>query len=250
MRRLFSLALGALVLAAQMSCGFDALFEHRLLVAMPTLPDVWEGLRLDAYRIEWRDADGVMRTAIVAPGGEALLCLERGLPQAILAYPLAQGYSLRPAGFLYPADCPEDPDALPSRSPTSASMSFASGYAAEVAGRLAALGLDASAFPLDRLEASWSAKGRDPWALQPWKTARALAEGSFRVSLFPAAGTNVRLPEGRWLPESPFCSLGFMQDGGRDATLPEGLSLFYGEGGRLEVQVDEEGKVIMVLDDP
>ena len=246
MKRVMSIIFAAMLLV-QMSCGFGNLFEHVLLVEPPALPEVWKGLKIDAYLLEWRDSDGNPRTAQLPPGGGMALGVARGLPQTILAYPLASGCRLKPAGLLYPADCAGDPDALPSQEPTRVRLSYASGYAAEVGRKIEASGLDAAAFPLKRLEASWSDKGKDPWTLQPWKAAKALAEGAFRVTLFPAPSANVRLPEGTWYPESPFCRLNVVEGGVREALLPKGLCLFYGESGLVEIQVGEDGGALVVV---
>ena len=249
MRKCFPAVLAAsIVLAAWSSCGFEALFTHELLLEPPALPKDWEGLAVDRYKLEWRDAEGRKQSASAEPGAGTVLTVARGGPQAILAYPEIGSTRLRPAGFLYPADCREDPDALPSVSPTVASLTYASGYAAEVAAKLEALGFDAFAFPLERLQACWVEKGKDPWALQPWKAAKALAEGAFRASLFPAAKVRVPLPPGTWLPESPFCSLSPLGDSVREATLPEGLSRFFTGQEVLEVRVEGEDYAILARD--
>jgi hypothetical protein len=236
------------IVSAQSSCDFDALFVHKLVLEAPRLPDVWKSLKVDAYRLEWRDSEGKRLIEEIQAGEVFSLSVARGLPQAILAYPLASNYSLRPAGFLYPADCDEDPDALPSGTPARARLSFASGYAAEVAEVLERLGFDAFAFPLNRLEDAWSGKGKDPWTLPSWKTAKALAEGAFRVSLFPAATAQLCLPSGDWLPESPFCPIRQREDGLREVVLPQGLSIFQGKTGILEIMIDEEGHIAIVAD--
>jgi hypothetical protein len=230
------------------SCDIGVLFRHELLIEAPALPEAWKDLAVDSYELQWRDAEGVMRSASLEPGGALALIVARGVPQAILAYPRIGGRRLRPAGFLYPADCAEEPDALPSALPTAAALSFASGYAAEVASKLEALGLDASAYPLERLEKCWSEKGKDPWALPPWKAAKALAEAAFRATLFPAAKVRVTLPVGTWLPESPYCRVSLLGMGVQEAVLPEGLSRFYGEGETLEVLVKEESYTVLARD--
>ena len=242
----FAIAAATLSLLFFSCGGLDCLFRQKLLLEMPETPETWKAIAIDFYEVEWTDDQGIRKTERIAPGVRAVLSVSRGLPQAILAYPWAGAFRFRPAGFLYPLDCEEEADALPSDSAASAAFNFASGYTAEVAGKLEALGLDAFVYPIEKLKVSWSELNKDPWAFPPWKAAKALAEGAFRVSLFPEAKVLVPLPRGTWLPESSFCALSCLEGGAAAAMLAEGISYFYSDSEVLEVLVEGEESVSLV----
>jgi hypothetical protein len=198
------------------------------------------------YEISWKDETGRDRVAAVEEGQALSISLKRGARQAILAIPRCGEKEFKPAGALYPFDLEDIPrEGLPSPNPDTMKLSFSSGYPSETARLIEAGGYDPWIYPLEKLGSIRDTRGRDPWSLPPWKAARSLLEGSFRISAFPAATNSFPLPaDSKWWPESPLClvdSDGVIQT----ARLSEGIHVFFGEtvkiiaevsGGEIRVQ--------------
>ncbi|MDP2791375.1 MAG: hypothetical protein Q8O15_06405 [Rectinemataceae bacterium] len=183
------------------------------------------------------------RSAVVTEGDALLITLKRGARQAVLAVPRCGGMVFRAAGALYPFDLDDIPRAgLPSANPDTMRLTFDSGYPAETARCIEAGGFDPWAYPLEKLVSIKETRGRDPWSLPPWKAARSLLEGSFRLSAFPSAAYTLQLPpDTRWWPESPLCFIEF--DGTKQTVrLSEGLHVFFGKGEKIIAEVSG-GKV-------
>ena len=205
---------------------------------MPIRPELWLGLEALIYEIRWKDEEGIDRVAAVGEGDALLVSLKRGVRQAILAIPRSADREFRPAGALYPFDLDDIPrEGVPSRNPDTMRLSFSSGYPSATARCIEADGYDPWVYPLEKLGSIRETRGRDPWALPPWKAARSFLEGSFRISSFPAATNSLLLPaDSQWWPESPLCLL--ESDGvTQTARLSEGIHVFFGKAERLVVKV-------------
>lgn len=233
------LAFTALTMTAlAVSCSFDCLFIHDIIIAAPERPRVWQGAGGLTYRLAWRDEQGLSREEIVGEGEEIAIRVRRGERQAILATPLWNGARLLPAGALYPRDLAAQPGDLPSADPCRMALSFASGYAAAVAAIIMERGVDPWAYPVEKLAEIPVAARKDPWDLPPWKAADAILGGTFRATAFPSARSVYSLPAGElWLPESPFCAIGG-EEASRSAALADGLHFFYTEQRTLAVRVE------------
>lgn len=225
------------------SCGFDCLFVHTVIVEMPERPDTWSGMGALSYALSWKDETGAERLAFAGEGEALVLRLRRGDPQAILALPSQGQMTFLPAGALYPFDLEPSGGELPSAAPDRLKISFESGYAAATARLIESCGYDPWVYPLEKLKSVNEAKRRDPWALPPGKAAGLLVEGAFRISLFPAPAGSFLLPgDARWWPESPFCRIDSVEgkgDGGQKACLSEGIHLFFSGEEKLVVKVED-----------
>ena len=222
------------------SCSIRCIYIHTICVEMPIRPELWQGLDALVYEIHWKDEEGMDRVASVSEDGALLVNLRRGARQAILAIPRSAGRKFRPAGALYPFDLDDIPgEGVPSRNPDTMRLSFSSGYPSATARCIEADGYDPWVYPLEKLGSIRETRGRDPWALPPWKAARSFLEGSFRISSFPAATNSLVLPtDSPWWPESPLCLL--ESDGARQtARLSEGIHVFFGKEERLVVKVSK-----------
>ena len=232
------------LLIAFFSCGLDSLFIHEIILEMPRRPLAWLSLGVLSYELRWIDEEGQERFALVAEDETVSLRLPRGGRAAIRALPLCGEAILDQAGSLYPFDVEEPENDMPSKKPDRMKLSFQSGYAVAVADALEAAGRDPWAYPIEKLAAIPEGIGRDPWTLPAWKTAQALIDGNFRLSLFPKPATEVRLPgDAEWWPESPYCLIE-RGDKGSVVTLPEGIHGFFSPSERLIVSVSD-GKAIV-----
>ncbi|PKL04076.1 MAG: hypothetical protein CVV53_08945 [Spirochaetae bacterium HGW-Spirochaetae-9] len=220
------------------SCSFECIHIHTICLITPDRPEPWKDCGLLGYEIRWKDPEGVEHSASVAEGDGLIVDLKRGVRQAIIAVPHCGARELRAAGALYPFDLYDIPrTGIPSSNPDTMRLNFNAGYPAETARCIEAGGYDPWIYPLEKLASIRETRGRDPWSLPPWKAARSLLEGSFRLSAFPAAGYTLQLPpDRRWWPESPLCFIDF--DGvTQTARLSEGIHVFFGEEEKLIAQV-------------
>ena len=220
------------------SCGFECIIIHTICIETPCRPESWQGLEALIYEISWKDETGRDRVAAVDEGQAFLISLKRGARQAILAIPRCGGMEFKPAGALYPFDLDDIPsEGIPSPNPDTMKLSFGSGYPSATARLIEDGGYDPWVYPLEKLGSIRETKGRDPWSLPPWKAARSLMEGSFRISAFPAATNSFTLPaDSKWWPESPLCLVD-SEGETRTARLSEGIHVFFGETGKLIAQV-------------
>ena len=239
--------LAAGLLIAFFSCGLDSLFIHEIILEMPRRPLAWLNLGVLSYELRWNDEEGKERFAVVAEDDIFSLRLRRGGSEAIRALPRCGEAILDQAGGLYPFDVQEPENDLPSKRPDRVKLSFQSGYAVAVADALEAAGRDPWAYPIEKLAAIPEGIGRDPWTLPAWKTAQALIDGNFRLSLFPKPATEVRLPgDAEWWPESPYCLIE-RGDKGSVVTLPEGIHGFFSPSERLIVKVGDGEAILQRL---
>lgn len=239
-RLLFRLCALPAFLAAS-SCSLNSFFVHKVLIETPTRPEAWSGLGPLTYALIWKDQAGAESRAFVEEGAALVVDLARGRPQGILAFPSCEKRAFRPAGALYPFDVKASKSGLPSSEADSLRLSFQSGYAASVAACIEEAGYDPWTYPIEKLKSVPEVKGRDPWTVQPWKVARALIDGAFRISLFPAPVTLADLPnDSIWWAESPF-SLIDRLEGGQRIRVPDGIHVLYGERDKLVIEV-EDGK--------
>lgn|GEM_PF-628245 len=222
------------------SCGLDCLFIHEIILEMPRRPVAWLGLEALTYELRWNDEEGKERLAMVAEDGMLPIRLRRGGRAAIRALPHCGATILSQAGGLYPFDVKEPENKIPSQKPDRMQLSFPSGYAAAVADALEAAGRDPWVYPIEKLAAIPDSIGRDPWTLPPWKTAQALVEGWFRISLFPKPKKELWLPsDTEWWPESPHCVIERREEGSV-VMLPLGIHQFFSDSERLIVNISDE----------
>jgi hypothetical protein len=135
-----------------------------------------------------------------ALGDLAALRLPKKGNWPVLAYPLARGTRLMPAGALYPQDLTSDGLGL--------QLSWEHGPAAEVLLALANEGFDVSRVNAERLIAEMTDRSNaDPWSLDLAFLGQRLFTGEFRVTdirLLPSRALTLEVPAGEWFLESPF----------------------------------------------
>jgi hypothetical protein len=213
--------------------------RQELLVSLPPAPPSWAALPDLRMAVTWKGIDGRLSSALALPGTRLRVEVERGEPQALLALPSSAGRGLRPAGAIYPRDGSDELE-----------LDWVGGYAASLARALAGGGLDPWSYDLDRLAKEAAERCGDPWLKPILETARALADGDFRIDHFREPERfPVRLEgEGPWAPDSPLAPAPGSDSGGKPplANLPEGLWRFLGAAEELLVSVDGQGGALLL----
>ncbi len=246
------------------SCDASGIFwTHELLVSPPVRPEVWRDIPSVEYILSWKDSEGRIEATRLKEGETVRIYLPRGKFQCLRLDCFARfsvagkEFRLRPAGILYPFES--------ARSGDSVVASWLQGYVCEVGEALGRGGYDPSAFNLSRLETLLEDMGCDPWHNSCAQTAKDLAQGRFRREDFtPPALFPVTLPPpGAWIPESPLgmpvveSRTANTLDPGRiqeiapgtscsSTELPAGIHVFLRSGGKLVVDVDEDGNALWV----
>jgi len=206
------------MLAAFALSGSCALVDEGASLVLPGCPASWldspaEGARFDLYEA---DSGGVRLAASGASYGEhvEIASAARGM-RAFLAYPVAPGATLRPAGaFLPVADIP--PSSRDDPRPASIALRFEDGWTASLAAILLARApLAAEALEWRRLVEEIEERRGDPWAVPPAEAAERILAGNFSATFLNgmryeetrlrAAGSGP-LPAGPWICASPFAS--------------------------------------------
>ncbi len=222
------------------SCSDSAIFVHEITLTTPARPEAWAGLPTLEYSVAWMDSEGVPRVENVLEGDELKLRLRRGECCGITANVTSGVARLRPAGALYPRGL--DPGGNSVLEPD-----FLTGYANAIAGCIERSGKLPWMYPLEKLMSELLAKGVDPWAVPPFEAAEALVYGRFRIDRYDRTLEAVLLPEGgTWIPESPFCKIERV-DARQRAFLPDGISVFFDEGKKLIVLMNEEGSLFQIV---
>ncbi len=209
----------ASTLAAFALSASCALFDSGATVVLPGCPASWLGSRAAGARFDVYEADsgGMSLAASGATYGERIEIgsSARGM-RAFLAYPIARGAALRPAGAFLPI-ASETPPSREDPRPASIALGFEDGWIASFAAVLIARApLAAEAFDWKRLAEEIEARGGDPWAVPPGEAAERVLAGTFSATFLNgmryeetrlrAAGLGP-LPAEAWICSSPFASV-------------------------------------------
>lgn len=242
-RASISIAVALIVSACLLGCAAFGLKPETLRLYGARLPPGWRGLAIHGYLALWTGSDGSACEAFMSlEGFNEARYVEFPVPSAALpfirVFPILQsGERLKPSAFMYPADFDEG---------KAGRFTYSSGYEAEVALALDKAGRKPWSYPVARLADAILDSGKDPWDMEPWRAAEALALGKFRIGSFPGKKIPVALPEGRqWWPSSPFASL-VSEEGEREVRLAEGLTVFLSQDAELWA-VCREGEVTTSL---
>jgi len=197
----------ALILAASLlqSCTPSSSF---IVLRMPEPPESWadlaRGLPLSlclSVHASW----GSRLLASGLPfGGRAMVPRESASFAAYLAYPEGPGLGLAPAGLVLPAagsgggpaSAMEAARGLEGAGPPEFSLSFEDGWSARLAAQLCARDPEAAAyFDWERLREEQTARGGDPWLLDPARVVDEILSRSFSSSALRCmAGEETRIP--------------------------------------------------------
>jgi hypothetical protein len=172
---------------------------------------------------------------------------------------------MRPAGALYPLDLGVGGWPPAGSGAALLELSWEGGWLAETFSRLESAGRDPGIFNFARLEAELSARGGDPWELDPGLAAARLMQGRLRRDFFRQAKRYaVELPapsceegdaEG-WALESALAPAPLPPGTGGGsgqaasawtASLPAGASLVIGKDFDLAAEVEPGGEALIVL---
>lgn len=155
--------------AAALSCSL-APAELPVVVQLPEPPPGWSGA--EGWELS---ADGGASWSPVPAGGRALIPLPRGEGAFILARARFGAGRTEAYGAFWPQD------AAGPGAGTVVRLRAGGGWAVAVGRALAGAGLDPGSFNLPRLGREAEAGLADPWRLEPYAVARALAAGAFRA---------------------------------------------------------------------
>ena len=203
MKRITLIFLLSAGLVLSVSCVFLS-SERSIRFILPTLPSFWrERLRVEAFEISFLDSNGELAKLIVRTkdgGGE--IRVQKAFVIPVMARPLVPGFSLPPAGGLYPVH---------ENSEGELTLSWEEGLVSGILLELACMGIDLDGLNTERLAREIETRaGDDPFRLDRLKIIDAIASGSFRVtSIRTLPEREVRLVPGpgQWITESPFSPL-------------------------------------------
>ncbi len=221
-------------------------YVHRLEIAMPQIPAVWDHIAPPVYELAWTDEEGQARTAYVPSGQSAVVTVARGVKQAVLAFPIVFQKRLKPAGGLYPDYLKYPGRPFPSDEPDELTIDFEGGYIASVASIIAKAGFNPWILRLSCLKQDWISRHADPWGVDPALAASRLIDGTYSSAVFSQKAESVTVslpPPAGWLPASPFARLR-EEDGKILAEVNEGFHLFY-RSDQIAMVSASEGRVVL-----
>jgi len=206
------------------SCGGASLAgDSRYILELPSLPQAWEAILGEPYwRLEWFDADGRKRSALLSGEGGLEIALPGTMANPVLALPFWPGKGIgpgvfMPAGAVFPFDVSGKRLVLSWQGGVDANLFMELARSAN--GGLAPSGNAALRLPWNF---NWPRFRRlfedpalndevraDPW-LADWPdiAARTLQSGFDRRRLVPEARSGLEIPLGRgpWIGTSPFAA--------------------------------------------
>jgi len=192
--------------------GCDFYSEYNSIhVLMPEIPGHWYRRFGEIYfTLYYPDINGEMITSVLAPGeNECTINLSKIMNCPIIVQPYGAGFTLKPAGAVYPWHMDMQERVL--------HVTWEHGFTARLLKECYEIGFDISRFNAQRLMSEINDKSEgDPWKLDFHYITEKIAGGNFRVTdIKPLPVKDFRLAAGKgsWFFLSPFSTVFTIEDG-------------------------------------